>query len=365
MKLTIPEYIQNISPYVPGKPIETLQREYGIADSIKLASNENPLGPSPLAMNAVRDALGKLHRYPDGAAFSLLDRLARHLGVQASQIVIGNGSDDILGMLSIALLQPGDETIIPSSSFLMYKIVTQSAGAVPVRVPLKDLSLDLDAMLAAITDRTRMIFICNPNNPTGSMLTHEAMTSFLNNVPENVVVVIDEAYIDFVRDPTCAHGLDFLDENRAVVTLRTFSKLYGLAGLRVGYGVMPSSMAELLNRIRMPFNANSLAQVAASAALDDSDFLNKTIAVIHEGLDFLCAELGRRGLETFPTQSNFFLFNVARDAKWFFEQMLRQGVIVRAMTSYGYPEYIRINAGLPEENQRFLTALDTVLGIKK
>lgn len=365
MNLNIPDYIKNISPYVPGKPIEALEREYGITDSIKLASNENPLGPSPLAMNAIQTALGNLHRYPDGAAFSLLDRLSRHLGVTASQIVIGNGSDDILGMLSIALLKSGDETIIPSSSFLMYEIVTQSAGAVPVKVPLKGLCLDLEGMLAAITDRTRMIFVCNPNNPTGSMITHDAMASFLNAVPENVVVVIDEAYIDFVRDDTCAFGLNFLDEERAVVTLRTFSKVYGLAGLRIGYGVMPSRLAELLNRIRMPFNANSLAQAAASAALDDTDFLEKTLGVIHEGLDYLYGELGRRGLKTFPTQSNFFLFDVGRDAKWFFEQMLHHGVIVRAMTSYGYPEYVRINAGLPEENRRFLTALDNVLGLPK
>lgn len=361
MKLRIPDYINRISPYVPGKPIETLEREYGIADSIKLASNENPLGPSPLAIKAIGEALNQLHRYPDGAAFSLLDRLACHLGVQAHQIVVGNGSDDILGMLSIALLQPGDETIIPASSFLMYDIVTQTAGAVPVKVPLKNLSIDLDAMRAAITDRTRLIFICNPNNPTGSMVTHKDMAGFLDAVPEDVVVVIDEAYIDFARSEACANGLRFLDEGRAVVTLRTFSKAYGLAGLRVGYGVMPSRLAELLNSIRMPFNANSLAQVAAVAALDDTDFLQKTIAVIHNGLDFLYSELNRRGITTFDTQANFFLFDMARDAKQVFELMLHQGVIVRAMTAYGYPEYIRINVGLPEENRRFLKALDAVM----
>lgn len=361
MKLHIPDYINAISAYVPGKPIETLEREYGIADSVKLASNENPLGPSPLAVKAMNAAMAKLHRYPDGAAFTLLDRLARHLGVPASRIVVGNGSDDILGMLSLAMLQPGDETLIPASSFLMYEIVTQTAGAVPVKVPLNDLGIDLDATLAAINDRTRMIFVCNPNNPTGSMITRTAMADFLKAVPDDVVVVIDEAYIDFARSETCARGMEFLDEQRAVVILRTFSKAYGLAGLRIGYGVMPSAMAEILNRIRMPFNANSLAQVAATAALDDTDFYRKTLDLTHQGIDFLATELEKRGLQVFPTQANFFLVNVGRDAKEVFELMLRQGVIVRAMTAYGYPDYIRINVGLSEENRRFLDALDRVL----
>jgi histidinol-phosphate aminotransferase len=361
MKLRIPGYIDQISAYVPGKPIETLEREYGISGSIKLASNENPLGPSPLALIAIRAAIDQLHRYPDGAAFALLNRLAKHLDVQAAQIVIGNGSDDILGMLAVALLQPGDETIIPASSFLMYEIVTQAAGAVPVKVALKGLDIDLDGVLRALTDRTRMIFICNPNNPTGAMISQNAMTEFLAAVPQDVAVVLDEAYIDFVRSPACASGLRFLDEEKAVVVLRTFSKLYGLAGLRIGYGVMPSQLAEVLNRIRMPFNVNSLAQAAATAALGDTEFAKKTIAMIHEGIDYLFAELAQRGLRTFPTQANFFLIDVARDAKEVFELMLRQGVIVRAMTAYGYPTYIRINIGLPEENRRFLEALDRVL----
>jgi histidinol-phosphate aminotransferase len=364
MKLKVPGYIDAISPYVPGKPIETLEREYGIANSIKLASNENPLGPSPIALKALRKAIDNLHRYPDGASFSLLDRLSAHLNIPASQIVIGNGSDDLLGMLALALLQPGDETLIPASSFLMYDIVTQAAGAVPVNIPLKDMAIDLEATLAAVNDRTRMIFICNPNNPTGAMVTRSAMADFLDAVPEDVVVVIDEAYIDFVRSTECAMGQDYLDQERALVVLRTFSKAYGLAGLRIGYGLMPTRMAELLNRIRMPFNANSLAQVAASAALDDTGFLKKTIDLVHDGLDFLFAELEKRGLPTFPTQANFFLFDVGQDAKQVFDRMLYQGVIVRAMTSYGYPEYIRINVGLPEENQRFLDALDKVLAEK-
>jgi histidinol-phosphate aminotransferase len=361
MKLKIPDYILDIAPYVPGKPIEELEREYGIGDSIKLASNENPLGPSPKAVEAIGRKIADLHRYPDGAGHLLLNKLAAKLNVAPDQIVMGNGSDDILGLLSRALLQPGDEAIIPTPSFLMYLIVTQSAGAVPVHIPLRDMDIDLEEILRRVTPRTRLIFICNPNNPTGTMVTQEALQAFLGALPPGVVVVLDEAYIEFVRDPRCAQGLSFLEGEPTVVTLRTFSKIYGLAGLRVGYGVMSKALAQLLNRIRMPFNVNSLAQAAAVAALDDTDFFEKTRSLIHEGLDFLSAELKKRGLRCFPTQTNFFLIDLQHDAKVVFERFLRQGVIVRAMSAYGFPEYIRINAGLPEENRRFLGALDRVM----
>ena len=361
MKLKVPEYILDIAPYVPGKPIEELEREYGIKGSIKLASNENPLGPSPKAVEAIGRQIANLHRYPDGAGHVLLNKLAEELSVRTDQIVMGNGSDDILGLLSRALLQPGDEVIIPMPSFLMYVIVTQSAGAVPREVPLKDMHIDLAGILRRLTPRTRMVFICNPNNPTGTMLTREALGAFLEALPPEVVVVLDEAYIEFARDTRCARGLSFLNGQRTVVTLRTFSKVYGLAGLRVGYGVMPSELAQLLNRVRMPFNVNSLAQAAAVAALDDTEFFDKTKALIHDGLDFLYGELAKRGLRYFPTQTNFFLIDVQRDAKAVFEQFLRLGVIVRAMSAYGFPNFIRINVGLPEENRRFLEALDRII----
>jgi histidinol-phosphate aminotransferase len=361
MKLKIPDYILDIAPYVPGKPIEELEREYGIGDSIKLASNENPLGPSPKAMEAIARGIAGLHRYPDGAGHLFLNALADNLNLSPNQIVMGNGSDDILGLLSRALLQPGDEAIIPTPSFLMYLIVTQSAGAVPVHVPLLNMGIDLEEILRRVTPRTRLIFICNPNNPTGSMLTQEALQSFLGRLPTEVVVVLDEAYIEFVRDPRCARGLSFLDGDATVVTLRTFSKIYGLAGLRVGYGVMPQPLAQLLNRIRMPFNVNSLAQAAAAAALEDTEFFEKTRSLIHEGLDSLFAELTKRGLRSFPTQTNFFLIDMQHDARVVFDRFLRQGVIVRAMSAYGFPEYIRINVGLPEENRHFLSALDKVM----
>jgi histidinol-phosphate aminotransferase len=361
MKLKVPNYILDIAPYVPGKPIDELEREYGIADSIKLASNENPLGPSPMAMEAIGKQITNVHRYPDDTGHLLLDKLTATLGIRREQIVIGNGSDDLLSMLGCALLQPGDEVIIPTPSFLMYGIVAQSAGAIPVRVPLKNMAIDLSGVLDRVTAQTKLIFICNPNNPTGTMLTQEAFRAFLKALPPDVVVVLDEAYIEFVRAGGCAQGLSFLDAEPAVVTLRTFSKIYGLAGLRIGYGVMPIELAQVLHRVRMPFNVNTLAQAAAMAALGDGEFVRRTKSLIHDGLDFLYAELEKRGLRYFPTQTNFFLIDMQRDAKDVFERFLRQGVIVRAMSAYGFPNYIRINVGLPEENRRFLVALDQVL----
>ena len=361
MQPRVPDYILDIEPYEPGKPLEELEREYGIKHSIKLASNENPLGPSPMAMSAVNRSLKGLHRYPDGAGFALTRRIAARFSVKPQQIVIGNGSDDLIGMLTRALLQPGDEVVLASPSFLMYEIMVRSVGAVPVITPLAGLKLDLAAMADAMSPQTRMAFICNPNNPTGTVVSKDEFQAFLDRIPRHVVVVVDEAYMEFVRDPDCAKSLEFIDGDRIVVMLRTFSKDYGLAGLRVGYGVMPGNVAELLHRIRQPFNASTLAQVGALAALDDDGFLNKTIRLVHQGLDMLYGELERMGLDYFATQSNFFLIDLGRDADRVFDAMLREGVIVRSMTAYGFPQYIRINVGLPSENQQFIAALERVL----
>lgn len=361
MKLSIPDYILAIKPYSPGKPLEELEREYGISDSIKLASNENPLGPSPLAVKAIQDAIGKLNRYPDGSGHDLVRNIAEKLGVSTGNIVLGNGSDEIIGMLTRALLRPGDEAIMPYPSFLMYNIMVCCAGATPVQVPLKSLSVDLDGIKDRISSRTRMIFICNPNNPTGTVISKKDFKDFLKSIPGEVLVVVDEAYIEFVRDENCARSIDYIDSGVALVMLRTFSKAYGLAGLRIGYGIMPQEIASLLNRVRQPFNANSLAQVGASAALEDKDFLEKTVSLIHEGLDFLYTSLDRMNIKYFPTQANFFLIDTGKNADEVFEKMLKQGVIVRSMTSYGYPNYIRINVGLHEENVRFLNALEKII----
>ncbi|MFP4668304.1 MAG: histidinol-phosphate transaminase [Desulfobacterales bacterium] len=365
MKLNIPDYIKSIKPYKPGKPIEELEREYGVSGSIKLASNENPLGPSPKALAAMSDAMANLHRYPDGSGHYLMEKLAEKLGAKQANIVLGNGSDDIIGMLARALLRAGDEAIMTAPSFLMYEIMVRSSGAEPVFVPLKSLFADLEAMADNITDKTRIIFLNNPVNPTGTIITKDDFTAFMQKVPDHVAVVIDEAYIEFASDPDCLDGLAYALGESPVVVLRTFSKVYGLAGVRIGYGIMPEELAGILHRVRQPFNANALAQAGALAALDDTEFLEKTVSLVRSELDFLYAGLERVGVNYFPSEANFFLIDVGCDAEVFFEEMLRRGVIVRSMASYGYPEYIRINAGTREENRRFLEAFESVLNLMR
>jgi histidinol-phosphate aminotransferase len=264
-------------------------------------------------------------------------------------------------MLARVFLQPADEVILPRPSFLMYEIVTRSADAKPRMIPLRDLHIDLDAVAGALSPATRMIFLCNPNNPTGTIFRRREFEAFLDRLPPDVILVIDEAYIEFASDPDCPKGPDYLDCGRPVATLRTFSKAYGLAGLRIGYGIMPEAMAGLLHRVRQPFNAGTLAQVGASAALADEDFLERTVTLVRDGLATLQTGLDRLGLKWYPTQSNFFLVDVDADANEVFEKMLPHGVIVRSMAAYGYPRFIRINVGLPAENERFLRALEAVL----
>jgi histidinol-phosphate aminotransferase len=361
MKLSIPDYILSIKPYMPGKPLEELEREYGIGDSIKLASNENPIGPSPMAVAAIKESIKKLNRYPDGSGHDLIRKISNYIGISPQNIVLGNGSDEIIGMLAFAMLQPGDEVILPVPSFLMYEIMVRGAGATPVFVPLTSLSIDLEEIQKKTTSKTRMIFLCNPNNPTGTVISKKDFETFIHQMPSEVIVVVDEAYIEFVRDQNCVKSIEYSDNITPLVTLRTFSKAYGLAGLRIGYGVMPLEIADILNRIRLPFNTNLLAQAGASAALDDKIFLETFISLVHEGLDFLYDALDGLGVSYFPTQTNFFLIDVRKDADEIYENMLRQGVIVRSMKSYGYPNYIRINVGLHDENVRFLTALEKSL----
>ncbi|MEE8398087.1 MAG: histidinol-phosphate transaminase, partial [Desulfobacterales bacterium] len=291
MKLTVPDYISSITPYSPGKPLEELEREYGIRDSIKLASNENPLGPSPMAIAAIADALKDLNRYPDAGGHYLVRGISDRLGVEPGNVVLGNGSDEILGLLAQAFLSPGSEVILPRPSFLMYDILVRSAGAKAIYVPLQSLSIDTEAIADRVTENTRMVFLTNPNNPTGTIISKADFQRFLGATPPNTIVVIDEAYIEFVRDTSCMNSMDFFSEDRALVILRTFSKAYGLAGLRIGYGIMPIQIAELLNRIRLPFNANSLAQVGALAALQDEAFLQQSVHLVHEGLDFMAGAL--------------------------------------------------------------------------
>jgi histidinol-phosphate aminotransferase len=305
--------------------------------------------------------MASLHRYPDGAGHDLIRKIARINDVAPENVIIGNGSDDIIAMLVQAFVRPGNRVIVPQPSFLMYDIAATAAGAVVDRVPLDGLGMDLDAMAGRVSADTRLIFVCNPNNPTGTVVTRNAFDRFMTQLPDHVVVVVDEAYIEFAKNPDCLKTGSPSDTKRPLVTLRTFSKAYGLAGLRVGYGIMPAELAGILHRVRQPFNVNVLAQAAAAAALDDRDFLLLSVRLVHDGLERLYADLDRMGLVYFKTESNFFLIDVGQSADDVFEKMLKMGVIVRSMRSYGYPNYIRINVGLEQENRRFIQALETVI----
>jgi histidinol-phosphate aminotransferase len=361
MKLSVPDYILSLKPYVAGKPLEELEREFGIKDAVKLASNENPLGPSPMALEAIRRSTENLHRYPNSDSYDLCQHLSRQLNITCENIVLGNGSDDLIAMLARVLLQPGDEAVLPEPSFLFYEIVIQSSGAVPVGIPLKSETTDLDGMLDRIGPKTRLVFVNNPHNPTGSLITKPALDAFVEALPANVVLVIDEAYIEFVQDPRCPNSIDYLNSDKTVVGLRTFSKAYGLAGLRIGYGLMPAYFADLLHRIRQPFNVNSLAQAAAIAALEDQDFLAETVRLVNDELDFLYRGLDELGISYFRSSANFLLIRLNKKADAVFEDLLRQGVIVRSMSSYGYPDCIRVSVGQHHENVRFLAALAKVV----
>jgi len=362
IKLSVPEHIASLVPYPPGKPLEELEREYGITGSIKLASNENPLGPSPMAVAAIRDALAGLNRYPDGSGYYLRRRLSEKFNLPFDGIVLGNGSNEIIELTIPTFLLPHDEVIQPAPSFLIYKLAVQTMGGKAVPVPLTNFTIDLAQTIEAITARTKIIFINNPNNPTGTIVRKAEFDSFLEAIPPHIIVVLDEAYIEFVQDGDTPWGFDYIHRpGPYVIVARTFSKAHGLAGLRIGYGVMEPAVADYLHRVRQPFNTGSLSQVAALAALDDEEFLHKTQSAVAEGLAYLYREIAQLGLNTVPTQSNFFLIEIPVDAKIIYEAMLRLGVIVRPMNSYGMANFIRVNAGLPEENKRFIKALSRTL----
>jgi histidinol-phosphate aminotransferase len=302
-----------------------------------------------------------MNRYPESSGHDLNLAIAKKFNVKSDNIVLGNGSDDLIALLAHAYLNPGDEALMPLPSFLMYEISVKTAKGCPVMIPLKDYTTNLEGLIDKITPRTRLIFVTNPFNPTGSTITNEEFSWFAGKVPDDVIIVMDEAYIEFVRDEKVYNALDDPLTDPRVVTLRTFSKAYGLAGFRVGYGIMDSEIAETLNRIRQPFNVNGLAQAAAVAALEDEAFLQKSIQITHDGLDFLTDQLAGMGIRPLPTQSNFMMLDVKTSAARVFEKMLKQGVIVRSMKSYGFDTFLRINAGIRQENEMFVQALKKTL----
>lgn len=361
-RISVPDYIASLVPYSPGKPIEELEREYGLTGSIKLASNENPLGPSPKALAAIHEALPRLHRYPDSSGYYLRKRLSEKFQLPFDGIVLSNGSNELIELAIHTFLLPQDEVVMPVPSFLVYQLAVQTMGGKTISVPLKDFTIDLVQTAAAVTSRTKIVFINNPNNPTGTIISKAAFDAFLEAIPPHIVVVLDEAYIEFAQDRDTPVGFDYIHRSGPfVIVTRTFSKAYGLAGLRIGYGVMAPIIADYLQRVRQPFNTGMLSQVAALAALDDEDFLEQTQRVITEGLAFLYREIARLGLNTVPTQANFLLIEVPTDARTVHEALLRQGVIIRPLNAYGMANTIRVNAGLPEENERFVRALGHTL----
>jgi len=348
--------------YQPGRPIEEVARELGLPadDIIKLASNENPLGPSPLALKAMRQALRQVNLYPDGNAFYLKQKLAAKLGVAPANLILGNGSNEVIELIGHALLSPDAEVVVSQYCFAVYPIVTALFGAKLVVVPAKDYAHDLDSMLAAITPNTRIIFVANPNNPTGTVATPEALNRFVNAVPPNVLLALDEAYIEFLENP-----LDLLPEIRNVtkpnlLLMRTFSKIYGLAGLRIGYGIGHPDFVAALEKIRQPFNINSVAQAGALAALDDTKHVERTRRVNSRGLRFYKRAFRKLKLEFIPSAANFILVRVG-DGQRVFTEMQKLGVIVRPMGGYQLPEWVRITVGTPKENKRCVDTLSKVL----
>jgi len=361
--MNINPFLKTLPTYQPGRPIEEVARELGlpVASIIKLASNENPFGPSPLALAALRQAIAGVHLYPDGNAFYLKQKLAAKRGVEPANLVLGNGSNEIIEFVGHALLGPDTNVVVSQYCFAIYPIVAKMFGADVVTVPAKHFGHDLPAMLRAITDQTRLVFVANPNNPTGTLADRGELIHFVNEVPDHVLLVMDEAYIEFLEEPLDLIPLIRLGARKNLILLRTFSKIYGLAGLRLGYGIADAELITTLEKIRQPFNANLLAQTAALAALDDDDHVRKTRANNLSGLDFFAQSLRELKLEYVPSFANFILVRVG-EGQPVFDAMQKLGVIVRPMGGYQLPEWVRISIGTRLENERCLAALKQALG---
>ena len=355
-----------IKPYTPGKPIEEVQREYGLTDVIKLASNENPLGPSPKVVAALQAALPELNFYPDAQAYTLSRAIAARHGVAPDMVRVGNGADGLIREICVSYLNDDDEVLTSTASFPVYDISTAVMRARMVKAPLKGLRFDLDAIAASITDRTKLIFLCNPNNPTGNIVTAAEVAAFMPRVPDHVIVVFDEAYYEFVDSSDYPDSLAYVKSGRYpnAVVLRTFSKAYGIAGIRLGYGIAHPTLLAPLRATTESFPVNRLAQIAGLAALEDDEFMARTIAVNAAGREYLYREFDRRGLIYVRSHTNFILLHIGPAARAVFQALLERGVIVRPCAAYELPEHLRITVGTEAQNVRFIAALEAVLDMR-
>lgn len=356
------EYVKQIAPYVPGKSIEAVKKELNLKEVLRLASNENQLGPSPKSVDAMHHAMQDVHLYPDAAATELREKLASLYGVQTDQVITGNGADNVISFVISAYVNEGDEVLYCSPTFPAYRSSTLLMGGKPVEVPLtEEYAYDLDALKANITDKTKLIFICNPNNPTGTIVDSNALEKFIADVPEHVTVILDEAYIEYVQEKNYETGIEFFKKGYPVITVRTFSKFYGLAGLRIGYAIASEEILEPMLRLREPFAVNRPAIAAAVATLDDKEYTERHFKMNEEGKGFLKDELESLGFVIYPSSTNFLFVNVKRDGKKLFDELLQKGIIVRPCSGWGYDEYVRISIGTKEQNELLIETLKTIL----
>ena len=359
---TVPPYVASLTPYVPGKPIEEVEREDGVSNVAKLASNENALGPSPKALAAAREACGKVHLYPDGSAFYLRRALAEKLGVSADEVAVGNGSNELLELLVRTFVAEGEETLTSANSFVVYRLASQAHGRVCVEAPMREHRYDLRAIQERLSARTKLVFLANPDNPNGTYFTEQELLPFLEAVPRHVLVVLDEAYVEFVTANDFPDGLRIRRRFPNVVTCRTFSKIYGMAGLRLGYMVASPEVVGYLERVREPFNTNLVAQAAGIAALGDEEHVARSRALVESERPFLSAGLRALGAVVWPSQTNFVFADFpGRPGNALFDALLRRGVVVRPMGGYGFPTAQRITCGLRPENEKLLAALAQIL----
>ena len=361
MSIEVPNYISEINPYQGGKPIKEVAREIGIPEDkiIKLASNENPMGISPFAMQSINDALSEIERYPDGNSYYLKKELCNEFLITPEQIIIGNGSNDILELAARTFVTKGDQILFSEHAFAVYKIVSQAVGAEGVEAPSDNYSHNLDAFLALISDKTKLIFIANPNNPTGTLINKKILKDFLDNVPESIVVVLDEAYDEYLSENLKSNSFGWLSSYKNLIISRSFSKAYGLAGLRIGYGVSSPELIELMNRVRQPFNVNHLAQIAATASLNDKKFIEESRSINNSGMKQLTDAFNLLNLEFIPSYGNFVSFKLEdeKTAMMYYHHLLNNGVIVRPIANYGLPEFLRVSVGLKHENKAFIKYL--------